>query len=54
MLTPEAKKAFEELKMAFTTAPVLRHFNPELSIRIETDASGYAIDDILSQLHDEL
>ena len=54
MLTPEAKKAFEELKMAFTTAPVLRHFNPELPIRIETDASGYAIGGILSQLHGEL
>ncbi len=54
VLTPEAKKAFEELKMAFTTAPVLRHFNPELPIRIETDASGYAIGGILSQLHGEL
>ena len=48
ILTPEAAKAFEELKTAFTTAPVLKHFNPELPTRVETDASGYAIDDILS------
>ena len=54
VLTSETKKAFEKLKMAFTIAPILRHFNPELSIRIKTDASGYIIDDILSQLHDEL
>ena len=54
VLISEAKKAFEELKMIFTIAPILRHFNSELSIRIETDASGYVIDDILSQLHDEL
>ena len=48
ILTPEAAKAFEELKTAFTTAPVLKHFNPELPTRVETDASGYAIDDIPS------
>ena len=54
MLTSETKKAFEELKMAFTTASILRYFNSELLIRIETDASSYVIDDILSQLHDEL
>ena len=52
ILTPETEKAFEELKTAFTTTPVLKHFNPELPTRIETDASGYAIGDILSQLHD--
>ncbi len=51
VLTPEAKNAFEELKTAFTTAPVLKHFTPELPIRVETDASGYAIGGILSQLH---
>ena len=52
ILTPEVEKAFEELKIAFTTAPVLKHFNSELPTRVETDASGYAIDDILSQLHE--
>ena len=50
--SPEAAKAFEELKTAFTTAPVLKPFNPELPTRVETNASGYAIDDILSQSHE--
>ena len=52
ILTPEVEKAFEELKTAFTTAPILKHFNSELSTRVETDASGYVIDGILSQLHE--
>ena len=51
VLTPEAKLAFEELKTTFTTAPVLKHFDPELPIRAETDASGYAIGSIPSRLH---
>ena len=43
--------AFEELKRRFTTAPILRHFDPDLPIRVHTDASGFAISGILSQLH---
>ena len=31
-------------------ALILIHFNPELHLRIETDASGYALINILSQL----
>lgn len=54
ILTPEAKKAFKDLKAAFTTAPVLRHFNPELPIRVENNTSDYAIGGILSQLHSEV
>ena len=49
-LTPSAKEAFNYLKQAFTEAPILRHFDPECHIRIETDASGYAIGRVLSQL----
>jgi hypothetical protein len=30
-------------------APVLQHFDPEKPIRIETDASGFAIAGILTQ-----
>ena len=52
ILTSEAAKVFEKLKTAFTTASVLKHFNSELSTRAETDASGYVINDILSQLHE--
>ena len=48
-LTSNAREAFNHLKQAFTEAPILRHFDPELHIRIETDASGYAIGGVLSQ-----
>ena len=47
-LTPDAKRAFTQLRQAFTEAPILRHFDPECHIRIETDASGYAIGGVLS------
>ena len=48
-LTPDAKQAFTQLRQAFTEAPILRHFDPECHMRIETDASGYAIGRVLSQ-----
>ena len=48
----KAQEAFEELKRHFTSAPVLRHFDPDLPIRLHTDASGFAISGIISQLHD--
>ena len=50
MWTDEANNAFRKLKTAFITAPILRHFDPALEIRVETDASGFAIVGILSQL----
>ncbi len=46
----EVRKAFTELKQAFVKAPILNHFDPERYIRIETDAFGYAIGGIFSQL----
>ena len=49
-LTPGAKLAFTELRQAFLKALILHHFDPECHIRIETDASGYAIGGVLSQL----
>ena len=49
-LTPGAKLAFTELRQAFVKALILHHFDPERHIRIETDASGYAIGGVLSQL----
>ena len=52
-LTPETELAFSRLKQAFTDASILHHFDPERYIRIETDAFGYAIGDILSQLTPE-
>ena len=49
-LTPGAREVFNRLRLAFTEAPIFRHFDPECYIRIETDASGYAIGGVLSQL----
>ena len=49
-LTLEARLAFTQLRKAFTKAPILQHFDSECHIRIETDASGYAISGVLSQL----
>ena len=42
-LTVDAKQAFTWLRQAFTEAPILSYFDPKRYIRIETDASGYAI-----------
>ena len=52
--TSEAQKAFEKLKEHFTTAPILRSFDPEDLIVLETDSSDYAIGAVLSQPDDEL
>ena len=49
-LTPGAKQAFTQLRQAFTKAPILWHFDPECYIQIETNASGYVIGEVLSQL----
>ena len=49
-LTPGAREAFNHLRLAFTEAPILWHFDPECHIWIETDVSGYAIGGVLSQL----
>ena len=40
---------FSKLKKAFTSAPVLRHFNPNLETILETDTSDYVVSGILSQ-----
>ena len=47
---PEARLPFIQLRQAFVKAPILHHFDPESHIRIETDASNYAIGGVLSQL----
>ncbi len=48
--TPGAKKAFIQLQKAFIKAPILRHFDQKRHIRIETDALGYVISGVLSQM----
>jgi Reverse transcriptase (RNA-dependent DNA polymerase)/RNase H-like domain found in reverse transcriptase/Integrase zinc binding domain/Chromo (CHRromatin Organisation MOdifier) domain/Aspartyl protease len=47
----DCQAAFEKLKCRFTSAPILKHFDPDYPIRLHTDASGFAISGILSQLH---
>ena len=49
-LTPGVREAFNQLRQAFTKSPILRHIDPECHIRIETDASGYAIGGVFNQL----
>ncbi|SPO42040.1 related to Gag-pol polyprotein [Pseudozyma flocculosa] len=53
-LPEAAKAAFENLKKAFSSAPILRHFDYDLPTRVETDASDNAIAGILKQEHDGL
>ena len=53
-LTPDAKKAFDQLCQAFNEAPILQYFDPEQYIRVETDASRHVIGGVLSQLTNDL
>ncbi len=47
--TPRATSAFQELRKRFTTAPILRHPDPELEFIVEVDASSTGIGAVLSQ-----
>jgi hypothetical protein len=49
----ECSKSFETLKKAFTTAPILRHFDYDKEIIVETDTSDYISASVLSQYNDE-
>jgi hypothetical protein len=44
------QQAFLELLGTFQKAPLLRHYDPELPIRLEADASDVALGGVLSQL----
>jgi hypothetical protein len=50
---PDQRRAFAELKVAFTTVPVLVHFDFEKEIVLETDASSYVAAGVLSQYDDQ-
>ena len=47
--SPAAAAAFRQLQQAFTSAPVLRHFQPNLPLTIEADSSDFALGCVLSQ-----
>lgn len=49
--TRECDAAFQSLKVKFTSAPILRHFDPDLDTVVETDASDYCVSGVLSQRH---
>jgi len=44
-----ARKAFDSIKVAFTSAPMLVHYNPAMPTTVETDASGHGVSAILTQ-----
>ncbi|MBW0593319.1 hypothetical protein O181_133034, partial [Austropuccinia psidii MF-1] len=48
----EALSRFQILKEAFTTAPILSSLNPFLATIVETDASDYALNSVLSLVND--
>ena len=47
--TTECQSAFDALKKAFTSDVILRHYNSDLKIIVETDVSDYVSGGILSQ-----
>ncbi|KAK3516699.1 hypothetical protein QTP70_022492, partial [Hemibagrus guttatus] len=51
--TDQARTAFLQLKDRFTTAPILRHPDPELPFVVEVDASCSGIGAVLSQRRGE-
>ncbi len=50
---PNAHEAFETLKTAFSTAPILRHPNPQVPFVVEADASTTGVGAVLSQQFSE-
>ncbi|CEO95380.1 hypothetical protein PBRA_009646 [Plasmodiophora brassicae] len=49
----EEDAAFRTLKAAFTSPPILTHFNPDRPCEVETDASDFALAMVLSQRDDD-
>ena len=47
------RQAYEQLIDSFTTAPVLRHYDPYRRLQLETDALGRGLAGILSQEFEE-
>ncbi|THC87525.1 hypothetical protein EYZ11_013030 [Aspergillus tanneri] len=52
--TPECEKAFQTLKEAFTTAPILAYFDLLKETWVETNSSDLVTAGILSQMHGDI
>jgi hypothetical protein len=50
---PKEIAAFTKLRLLFTQTPFLRHYDPQLPTKLETDASAFAIGAVLSQLWED-
>jgi len=50
---PGAEKAFQQLKKAFTTAPILQNFDVNKPSTVETDSSDHVTAGVLSQPDDQ-
>ena len=50
--TEECQQAFDSIKQAFRSTPMLAHFDPEKETWVETDASDFVTAGVLSQMHD--
>jgi len=51
--TNTCPEAFDKLKRAFTTGPILTHFDETRPTKLETHASDFALGAVLSQLYED-
>ncbi|KAL0192406.1 hypothetical protein M9458_010702, partial [Cirrhinus mrigala] len=51
--SPEAVHAFNDLRLRFTSAPILKHPDPQLPFIVEVDASSTGVGAVLSQRQGE-
>ena len=47
----KCQETFKDLKRAFTTAPVLAHYDSLLETWVETDVSTFVVAGVLLQMH---
>jgi hypothetical protein len=52
--TSEAREFFEKFRKIFITTLLLRHFDSNRKIKLETNASDFVISKIISQLNEKI
>ena len=50
----EKHAAFDTLKLALASAPVLKVYDPELPVQVKSDASDTAVGAVLKQQHGDI